>query len=114
VGPSAVLIAGGALLSRVALASRLRAWVYTELNSSISEGGMANYALEALAVEAGDRSEFFLLATQNPIEMEDTYPAAGSTARPLLFKLRVRYPAIEEHTGSTSSAGAGSIFSRIH
>ena len=31
---------------------------------------------------------FFVLATQNPLEMEGTYPAAGGAARPLLLQGR--------------------------
>jgi MoxR-like ATPase len=39
---------------------------------------------------------FFVLATQNPIEMEGTYPLPEAQLDRVLFKLRVRYPAIEE------------------
>src|SRR5216110_35510 len=39
---------------------------------------------------------FFVLATQNPIEMEGTYPLPEAQLDRFLFKLRVRYPAIEE------------------
>src|SRR3989440_5086124 len=39
---------------------------------------------------------FFVLATQNPIEMEGTYPLPEAQLDPFMFKLRVRYPAIEE------------------
>ena len=41
-------------------------------------------------------SPFFVLATQNPIEMEGTYPLPEAQLDRFLFKLRVRYPAIEE------------------
>jgi len=41
---------------------------------------------------------FFVLATQNPIEMEGTYPLPEAQLDRFLFKLRVRYPAIEELT----------------
>jgi MoxR-like ATPase len=39
---------------------------------------------------------FFVLATQNPIEMEGTYPLPEAQLDRFLMKLRVRYPAIEE------------------
>ena len=39
---------------------------------------------------------FFVLATQNPIEMEGTYPLPEAQLDRFMFKLRVRYPAIEE------------------
>jgi MoxR-like ATPase len=41
-------------------------------------------------------SPFFVLATQNPIEMEGTYPLPEAQLDRFLFKARVRYPAIEE------------------
>jgi MoxR-like ATPase len=41
---------------------------------------------------------FFVLATQNPIEMEGTYPLPEAQLDRFLFKVRVRYPAIEELT----------------
>jgi MoxR-like ATPase len=43
-------------------------------------------------------SPFFVLATQNPIEMEGTYPLPEAQLDRCLFKLRVRYPALEELT----------------
>src|SRR5204862_5457436 len=39
---------------------------------------------------------FLVLATQNPIEMEGTYPLPEAQLDRFLFKLRVRYPAIDE------------------
>src|SRR5207247_8781722 len=39
---------------------------------------------------------FFVLATQNPIEMEGTYPLPEAQLDRFLFKLRARYPAIDE------------------
>src|SRR3989440_7964774 len=41
-------------------------------------------------------SPFFVLATQNPIEMEGTYPLPEAQLDRFQFKLRVRYPAVEE------------------
>jgi len=43
-------------------------------------------------------SPFFVLATQNPIEMEGTYPLPEAQLDRFLFKVRVRYPALEELT----------------
>ena len=37
-----------------------------------------------------------MLATQNPIEMEGTYPLPEAQLDRFLFKLRVRYPALEQ------------------
>ena len=39
---------------------------------------------------------FFVLATQNPIEMEGTYPLPEAQLDRFIFKLRVRFPAVEE------------------
>jgi MoxR-like ATPase len=39
---------------------------------------------------------FFVLATQNPIEMEGTYPLPEAQLDRFFFKLRVRYPALEQ------------------
>src|SRR5581483_10580797 len=41
-------------------------------------------------------SPFFVLATQNPIEMEGTYPLPEAQLDRFLFKLRVRYPVLEQ------------------
>jgi MoxR-like ATPase len=43
-------------------------------------------------------SPFFVLATQNPIEMEGTYPLPEAQLDRFVFKLRVRYPALDELT----------------
>jgi MoxR-like ATPase len=39
---------------------------------------------------------FFVLATQNPIEMEGTYPLPEAQLDRFVFKLRVRFPAVAE------------------
>ena len=54
--------------------------------SSVTVGGMSRPL----------PSPFFVLATQNPIEMEGTYPLPEAQLDRFLFKLRVRYPAVEE------------------
>src|SRR5215813_11492783 len=43
-------------------------------------------------------SPFFVLATQNPIEMEGTYPLPEAQLDRFFFKLRVEYPALAELT----------------
>ncbi|MCC9604015.1 MoxR family ATPase [Stieleria sp. JC731] len=39
---------------------------------------------------------FFVVATQNPIEMEGTYPLPEAQVDRFMFNIRVRYPTIEE------------------
>ena len=46
---------------------------------------------------------FLVMATQNPIENEGVYPAAGSAARPLPVQDQRRLPSPEE--GAKSSTG---------
>ena len=41
-------------------------------------------------------SPFFVLATQNPIEMEGTYPLPEAQLDRFLFKLQIKYPALTE------------------
>jgi MoxR-like ATPase len=41
-------------------------------------------------------SPFFVLETQNPIEMEGTYPLPEAQLDRFLFKLRVTYPSLDE------------------
>ena len=58
---------------------------------------------------------FFVLATQNPIEMEGTYPLPEAQLDRFLFKLRVRYPGARaaerdhrsHHHGARSERAAG-------
>lgn len=62
-------------------------------------------------------SPFFVLATQNPIEMEGTYPLPEAQLDRFFFKLRVAYPereAFEEILRRTTEPGgfqAGRVFS---
>jgi MoxR-like ATPase len=58
--------------------------------------GMQEGAVTVSGVAHPLPSPFFVLATQNPIEMEGTYPLPEAQLDRFLFKLRVRYPAIEE------------------
>ncbi|MEM9656838.1 MAG: MoxR family ATPase [Planctomycetota bacterium] len=61
---------------------------------------------------------FFVVATQNPIEMEGTYPLPEAQLDRFMFNLRVRYPSIDEEVaivkGTTSlhEAEASHILAR--
>ncbi len=58
--------------------------------------GMQEGAVTVGGVSRPLPAPFFVLATQNPIEMEGTYPLPEAQLDRFLFKLRVRYPALEE------------------
>jgi MoxR-like ATPase len=58
--------------------------------------GMQEGSVTVAAASRPLPSPFFVLATQNPIEMEGTYPLPEAQLDRFLFKLRVRYPAVEE------------------
>ena len=53
---------------------------------------------------------FFVVATQNPIEMEGTYPLPEAQLDRFMFNLRVKYPTIDEEVqiikGTTSTVEA--------
>jgi MoxR-like ATPase len=53
---------------------------------------------------------FFVVATQNPIEMEGTYPLPEAQVDRFMFSLRVAYPSVEEEVrivkGTTGTAVA--------
>ncbi|MEL6345916.1 MAG: AAA family ATPase [Myxococcota bacterium] len=57
---------------------------------------------EAAVTLAGNRrplpQPFFVIATQNPIEMEGTYPLPEAQLDRFLFKLNVAFPSIDELT----------------
>jgi MoxR-like ATPase len=63
------------------------------------------------------RPPFFVVATQNPIEMEGTYPLPEAQLDRFMFTLKVRYPTIDEEvqiikgTTSTTTASAASVIS---
>ncbi len=55
-------------------------------------------------------SPFFVLATQNPIEQEATYPLPEAQLDRFMFELNVGYPSFEEEELIVSSTtGAGSV-----
>ena len=58
-------------------------------------------AMQERSVTVGKRTHqlelpFFVLATQNPIEMEGTYPLPEAQLDRFLFKLKITYPNVEE------------------
>ncbi len=63
--------------------------------SALLEGMQEGYVTVGGASRALP-SPFFVLATQNPIEMEGTYPLPEAQLDRFMFKLRVRYPALDE------------------
>ena len=84
----------GPIFAHILLADEInRATPKTQ--SALLEGMQEN----AVTVGGATRplpAPFFVLATQNPIEMEGTYPLPEAQLDRFLFKLRVRYPQIEE------------------
>ena len=84
----------GPLFAHIVLADEInRATPKTQ--SALLEG-MQEQAVTVGGVSRPLPSPFFVLATQNPIEMQDTYPLPEAQLDRFLFKLQVRYPAIEE------------------
>lgn len=74
-------------------------------------------AMQDQSVTAGGavhpiRSPFMVLATQNPIEMEGTYPLPEAQVDRFFFKLLVRYPSYEEMgriAELTTAAASGAL-----
>jgi MoxR-like ATPase len=58
--------------------------------------GMQEHSVTVAGISHRLPAPFFVLATQNPIEMEGTYPLPEAQLDRFLFKLRVRYPALEQ------------------
>jgi len=58
--------------------------------------GMQEHSVTAGGTSRPLPRPFFVLATQNPIEMEGTYPLPEAQLDRFVFKLRVRYPGIAE------------------
>src|SRR6059036_3270793 len=84
----------GPLFAHVVLADEInRATPKTQ--SALLEG-MQEASVTVGGVSRPLPAPFFVLATQNPIEMEGTYPLPEAQLDRFLFKLRVRYPAIDE------------------
>lgn len=79
-------------------------------------------AMQEQEVSAGNNTyklelPFFVVATQNPIEMEGTYPLPEAQVDRFMFNVRVRYPTVEEEAaiirGTTGvvTAQPGSVMS---
>jgi MoxR-like ATPase len=84
----------GPIFAHIVLADEInRATPKTQ--SALLEG-MQEAAVTVAGASRPLPSPFFVLATQNPIEMEGTYPLPEAQLDRFLMKLRVRYPAIEE------------------
>jgi MoxR-like ATPase len=84
----------GPLFAHIVLADEInRATPKTQ--SALLEG-MQEASVTVGGVSRPLPAPFFVLATQNPIEMEGTYPLPEAQLDRFLLKLRVRYPAIEE------------------
>ena len=77
-------------------------------------------AMQEREVSVGRRTyelkpPFYVVATQNPIEMEGTYPLPEAQLDRFMFSLRVKYPTVDEEvqiikgTTSTLTAQAGTI-----
>src|SRR5262249_36385548 len=85
---------GGPILGNVVLADEVnRATPKTQ--SALLEG-MQEGNVTVSGVGHRLPGPFFVLATQNPIEMEGTYPLPEAQLDRFIFKLKVRYPALEE------------------
>jgi MoxR-like ATPase len=60
--------------------------------------GMQEHSVTVAGTSRSLPQPFFVLATQNPIEMEGTYPLPEAQLDRFVLKLRVRYPAFAELT----------------
>lgn len=80
----------GPIFSQIVLADEInRATPKTQ--SALLEA-MQEYAVTVAGVSYPLERPFFVLATQNPIEMEGTYPLPEAQLDRFLFKLRVPFP----------------------
>ncbi|MFN3285225.1 MAG: AAA family ATPase, partial [bacterium] len=83
----------GPIFSQIVLADEInRATPKTQ--SALLEA-MQEYAVTVAGVSYPLERPFFVLATQNPIEMEGTYPLPEAQLDRFLFKLRVPFPDTE-------------------
>jgi len=93
-GRKHVQFQAGPIFANILLADEInRATPKTQ--SALLEG-MQEGAVTVGGVSRPLPAPFFVLATQNPIEMEGTYPLPEAQLDRFIFKLRVRYPALEE------------------
>lgn len=64
---------------------------------------MQEYQVTAGGTEFGLEPPFFVLATQNPIEQEGTYPLPEAQLDRFMFKIEIDYPSEEEEATIVSS-----------
>src|SRR3989337_434241 len=84
----------GPIFSQIVLADEInRATPKTQ--SALLEA-MQEHAVTVAGVHYTLEEPFFVLATQNPIEMEGTYPLPEAQVDRFLFKLRVLFPALDD------------------
>ncbi len=84
----------GPIFSQIVLADEInRATPKTQ--SALLEA-MQEHAVTAAGVHYTLEEPFFVLATQNPIEMEGTYPLPEAQVDRFLFKLRVPFPELTD------------------
>jgi len=84
----------GPIFSQIVLADEInRATPKTQ--SALLEA-MQEHAVTAAGVHYTLEEPFFVLATQNPIEMEGTYPLPEAQVDRFLFKLRVPFPPLAD------------------
>ncbi len=92
-GRRALTFQRGPIFSQIVLADEInRATPKTQ--SALLEA-MQEYAVTVAGVSYPLERPFFVLATQNPIEMEGTYPLPEAQLDRFLFKLRVPFPDTE-------------------
>jgi MoxR-like ATPase len=84
----------GPIFAQIVLADEInRATPKTQ--SALLEA-MQEHAVSIAGESRALEEPFFVLATQNPIEMEGTYPLPEAQLDRFLFKLRVAFPALDE------------------
>ncbi|MCB2198705.1 MoxR family ATPase [bacterium] len=68
---------------------------------------MAEHEVSAAGQTMRLKEPFFVLATQNPIEQEGTYPLPEAQLDRFMFNLRVEYPTLDEERTIVSSTTGG-------
>src|SRR5471032_2088336 len=95
-------MAGASLSSSAARSSRTRCWRTRSTATPKTQSAMLE-AMQEKSVTAGGQirkliEPFFVLATQNPIDQEGTYPLPEAQLDRFFFKLIVGYPSSAELT----------------
>jgi MoxR-like ATPase len=84
----------GPIFSQIVLADEINR--ATPKTQSAFLEAMQEHAVTTAGVSRPLEEPFFVMATQNPIEMEGTYPLPEAQLDRFLFKLHVTYPGVEE------------------